>query len=43
MNTEMEDLKKVIDIKEQQHQDLLLKHDNVISQLQQEKVNTDYK
>ncbi|XP_064017799.1 hyaluronan mediated motility receptor isoform X3 [Pogoniulus pusillus] len=37
MNTEMEDLKKVIDIKEQQHQDLLLKHDNVISQLQQEK------
>ncbi|NXX39767.1 HMMR protein, partial [Tricholaema leucomelas] len=37
MNTEMEDLKKIIDIKEQQHQDLLLKHDNVISQLQQEK------
>lgn len=43
MNAEIEDLKKKIDLAEQEHQKLLQNHEEVISQLQQEKVNTDYK
>lgn len=42
MNAEIEDLKKKIDLVEQEHQKLLQKHEEVISQLQQEKVNTGY-
>ncbi|NXF97288.1 HMMR protein, partial [Eubucco bourcierii] len=37
MNAEMEDLKKIIDLKEQHHQNLLQKHKDIISQLHQEK------
>ncbi|XP_053812594.1 hyaluronan mediated motility receptor isoform X2 [Vidua chalybeata] len=37
MNAEIEDLKKKIDLVEQEHQNLLQKHEEVISQLQQEK------
>lgn len=43
MNAEIEDLKKKIYLVEQEHQKLLQKHQEVISQLQQEKVNTGYK
>ncbi|XP_027758349.1 hyaluronan mediated motility receptor isoform X2 [Empidonax traillii] len=37
MNAEIEDLKKKIALKEEQHQKLLQKHEEVVSQLQQEK------
>ncbi|NXS00144.1 HMMR protein, partial [Oxylabes madagascariensis] len=37
MNAETEDLKKKIDLVEQEHQKLLQRHEEVISQLQQEK------
>ncbi|NWY50831.1 HMMR protein, partial [Chionis minor] len=37
MNAEMEDLKKKIGLEEQEHQKLLQKHEEVVSQLQQEK------
>ncbi|NXN09466.1 HMMR protein, partial [Indicator maculatus] len=37
MNAELEDLKKTIGLKEHHHQSLLQKHDEMISQLQQEK------
>ncbi|NXQ69429.1 HMMR protein, partial [Quiscalus mexicanus] len=37
MNAEIEDMKKKIDLVEQEHQKLLQKHEEVISQLQQEK------
>lgn len=43
MSTEIEGLKKKIYLVEQEHQSLLQKHEKVISQLQQEKVNTGYK
>lgn len=43
MNAEIEDLKKQIGLEEQEHQKLLQKHEEMVSQLQQEKVNTDYK
>lgn len=43
MNAEIEDLKKKIDLAEQEHQKLLQNHEEVISELQQEKVNTDHK
>lgn len=41
MSAEIEDLKKKIGLEEQEHQNLLQKHEEVVSQLQQEKVNTD--
>ncbi|NXP51366.1 HMMR protein, partial [Heliornis fulica] len=37
MNAEIEDLKKKIDFQEQEHQKLLQKHEEIVSQLQQEK------
>ncbi|NWI86444.1 HMMR protein, partial [Pitta sordida] len=37
MNAEIEDLKKKIVLEEEQHQNLLQKHEDVVSQLQQEK------
>lgn len=43
MNAEIEDLKKKIGLEEQEHQKLLEKQEEVLSQLQQEKVNTDLK
>lgn len=43
MNAEIEDLKKKIGLEEQEHHELLQKHEEMVSQLQQEKVNTDYK
>lgn len=42
MSAEIEDLKTKIDLVEQEHQKLIQKHEEVISQLQQEKVNTAY-
>lgn len=41
MSAELEDLKKKIALEEQEHQNLLQKHEEMVSQLQQEKVNTD--
>lgn len=43
MNAEIEDLKKKISLEEQEHQKLLEKQEEILSQLQQEKVNTDLK
>lgn len=40
MNTEIEDLKIKNDLVKQDYQKLLQKHEEVVSQLQQEKVNT---
>ncbi|XP_009703523.1 PREDICTED: hyaluronan mediated motility receptor, partial [Cariama cristata] len=37
MNAEIEDLKKKISLEEQEHQKLLQKHEEIVSQLQQEK------
>lgn len=42
MNAEIEDLKKKIGLEEQEHQKLLEKQEEILSQLQQEKVNTDF-
>lgn len=41
ISAELEDLKKKIALEEQEHQNLLQKHEEMVSQLQQEKVNTD--
>lgn len=43
MNAEIEDLKKKVDLVEQEYQKLLQRHEEVLSQLQQEKVSTGYK
>lgn len=43
MNAEIEDLKEKICLEEQEHQKLLQKHEEMVSQLKQEKVNTGYK
>lgn len=43
MNAEIEDLKKTIGLEEQEHQKLLQKHEDMVSQLQQEKVNAVYR
>lgn len=43
MNTEIEDLEKKIGLEEQEHQNLLQKYEEIVSQLQQEKVNMSYK
>lgn len=43
MNAEIEDLKKNIGLEEQERQKLLQKHEDMVSQLQQEKVNAVYR